>query len=117
MTDSKPSAQLADAITTAVLSTRGVAFLRPGLTDLLIASSGSGWGRPAGDTTRAGGGVRVVRQKDSEAWTVEVTIVLRRGHRALDVTRAVRAAVAETVRPARGPSVPVHVTVTVSGVV
>ncbi|MER7661675.1 MULTISPECIES: Asp23/Gls24 family envelope stress response protein [unclassified Streptomyces] len=117
MTDGKPSAHLADAITTAVLSTRGVAFLRPGLTDLLFASSGSGWGRPAGETTGAGRGVRVVRQEDSEAWTVEVTIVLRRGHRALDVARAVRAAVEETVRPTRAPSVPVHVTVTVSGVV
>ncbi|MEV1048197.1 Asp23/Gls24 family envelope stress response protein [Streptomyces sp. NPDC049916] len=73
----------------------GVAFLRPGVADLLrtrIADraplrgpvSGAGPGTP---------GVRVSRDEATGRWHIDIRLVLRRGHRALDVTRAVRSTV------------------------
>ncbi len=48
-------------------------------------------------------------------WHVEVHLVLHRGHRAVDVTRAVRAAVTEALRGEAGS--PPRVSVTVTGLV
>ncbi|MEU1015188.1 hypothetical protein ABZ383_30615 [Streptomyces sp. NPDC005900] len=122
MTEQPASGDLTDAVARAVLGTAGVAFLRPGLAQLLRASgpltrlnrdgggAGSGWsGRSAGVRVKGGG--------DAGRWHVEVHVVLHRGHRAVDVTRAVRAAVAETVREALGAPEPPRVSVTVTGLV
>lgn len=87
----------------------GVAFLKPGLAGRLRASAarvGRGATRLHADPAA---GVRV---RPGSPWAVEVHLVLRHGHRALDVTRAVRAAVADSFG-----ETPVHVTVTVSGMV
>ena len=89
----------------------GVAFLRPRLAGRLrsatsAASTSSPLARQESDPAA---GVRV---RPGTPWKVEIQIMVRRGHCALDVTRAVRAAVA-----ASFGDTPVHVTVTVSGIV
>ncbi|APY91292.1 hypothetical protein A7J05_32525 [Streptomyces alfalfae] len=112
------SGELTEAVGRAVLATAGVAFLRPGLAQLVRASRTMARVRPGG--AASGGpsyasGVRVTR--DAGNWHAEVHVVLRRGHRAVDVTRAVRAAVTEAVRRAAGTADDPRVTVTVTGLV
>ncbi|MFJ2769139.1 Asp23/Gls24 family envelope stress response protein [Streptomyces sp. NPDC087300] len=95
-----------EAVRDAVLRTPGVAFLKPGLAELLRPSPLLPTGRTAG--------VRVRRDKNTGNWQAEVQVVVARGHRALDVTREIRAAVAAAApREAAG----IAVTVTVTGLV
>ncbi|XLQ72273.1 hypothetical protein ABDJ25_31715 [Streptomyces actinocidus] len=57
------------------------------------------------------------RRKGSAGLDIEVYVVLSRGHRALDVTRAVRAAVVDVLAGEAGEKVSAQVRVTVTGVV
>ncbi|MFH8486991.1 Asp23/Gls24 family envelope stress response protein [Streptomyces longisporoflavus] len=113
MSERDVSRVLADAVTEAVLATPGVAFLRPGLADLLRSSTLLGRGLPGVPAGSAG--VQVQRRKGAAALSVRVYVVLRRERRALDVTREVRSAAAEAVERAAGE--PAEVTVTVTGLV
>lgn len=113
MTEQQASRALADAVGTAVLATRGVAFLRPGLAELLRSSVGLGAGRG----TSGASGVRVERRKGSQGLDIEVYVVLSRGHRALDVTRAVRSAVVAALEEQGPQAASARVRVTVTGVV
>ncbi|MEU6762130.1 Asp23/Gls24 family envelope stress response protein [Streptomyces sp. NPDC046853] len=113
MSDRDMSRALADAVMEAVLDTPGVAFLRPGLVDLLRSSALLGRGLPG--APKGSGGVQVRRQKGAAAWSVEVHVVLHRGRRALDVTREVRSAAAAAVERTSGDTT--EVTVTVTGLV
>ncbi|MER6529110.1 Asp23/Gls24 family envelope stress response protein [Streptomyces sp. NPDC001508] len=114
--DGEPT-ELTERIAQAVADVPGVAFLRPGLAGLLRSSvAARATGRRANpDVSRAKSAVRVGRGSAPGTLTVEVSVVLRRGHRAVDVTRAVRAAVRDTVRAGDGR--PAQVTVTVTGLV
>ncbi|MGW6061490.1 Asp23/Gls24 family envelope stress response protein [Streptomyces sp. NPDC055189] len=113
MSDRDVSRVLADAVMEAVLDVPGVAFLRPGLADLLRSSALLRRGLPG--TPAGSAGVQVRRRKEAGGWGVEVHVVLRRGRRALDVTREVRSAAARAVERAAGD--PAEVTVTVTGLV
>ncbi|WJV45754.1 Asp23/Gls24 family envelope stress response protein [Streptomyces flavofungini] len=119
MTEQQPPRTLADVVGTAVLATRGVAFLRPGLAELLRSSVGLGAGRGTSGTSGAAGasGVRVDRGKGSQGLDIEVYVVLSRGHRALDVTRAVRSAVVAALGDQGPEAASARVKVTVTGVV
>ncbi|MCF3960545.1 Asp23/Gls24 family envelope stress response protein [Streptomyces fuscigenes] len=75
---------LTRAIADAVVAIDGVAFLRPGFADVV-----RGVGRRS---THPVSGVRVAYEAESEQWRITVQLVTGQGHRALDVTRAVRAA-------------------------
>ncbi|WP_405677336.1 Asp23/Gls24 family envelope stress response protein [Streptomyces sp. NBC_01511] len=77
--------RLALAAVDAVERVPGVAFLRPGLADLVRASYASRDRRKSGVRVRPGG--------DAASWHIEVQFVARRTYRTLDVTRAVRDAV------------------------
>ncbi|MGW5397619.1 Asp23/Gls24 family envelope stress response protein [Streptomyces sp. NPDC003952] len=103
-----------EAIGAAVLGVEGVAFLRPALTDLLrsaVTGVPLGTGRrPTGAPPPRAAGVRLTRSARTGP-AVEIHIVVLRGHRALDVTRAVRSAV-RALQPATAQPVPVTVTVT-----
>ncbi|MFE3826191.1 Asp23/Gls24 family envelope stress response protein [Streptomyces sp. NPDC059092] len=98
----------------------GVAFLRPGFVDLLRASAASRAGRPAREGPKSTG-VRVRREGEGDGaagWHLDLQLVARTGHRAVDVTRAVRAAVcASAAEVLPDPGHPVRVTVTVVGIV
>ncbi|MFJ7206585.1 Asp23/Gls24 family envelope stress response protein [Streptomyces sp. NPDC098789] len=118
---------LSALVARAVLTVPGVAFLRPGLSALLRASAPGlvrgGSGRDAG----AAPGVRFERGAAGGVVAAEVEVVVHRGHRAVDVTRAVREAVrtalgtpGRVAAPAPTPlpvSAPVRVKVTVTGIV
>ncbi|MCF3120999.1 Asp23/Gls24 family envelope stress response protein [Streptomyces arenae] len=118
MTDHLASSALTDTVAQAVLDTPGVAFLRPGLVELLRAAnplakrSGASTAaeRPARSTA-----VRLTRDPGSGRRHADVHVVLHRGHRAVDVTREVRAAVAQTLHKATGDEETVTVSVTVTG--
>ncbi|MFD4634124.1 Asp23/Gls24 family envelope stress response protein [Streptomyces sp. NPDC058284] len=99
-------ADLTEAVREAVLATPGVAFLRPGLADLL---------RSALRTPSRSSGVRLTRTGDAHVRHADIHVVLHRGHRAVDVTREVRAAVTEVLRRRDGRSRPPRVSVTVTG--
>ncbi|MFJ4970141.1 Asp23/Gls24 family envelope stress response protein [Streptomyces sp. NPDC088755] len=102
--------RLAEAAAGAARSVPGVAFLRPGVVDLLrtrVADRAPR--RTTGPGARAQG-VRVSRDEATGVWHIDVRLVLHRGHRALDVTRAVHAATLAAVHAE--PSVSVRVTVT-----
>ncbi|MDX2388997.1 MULTISPECIES: Asp23/Gls24 family envelope stress response protein [unclassified Streptomyces] len=111
-TRENPAEQAAARIAEAVLAVPGVAFMRPGLVDLLRSHTvtravlGSPKARPG-----TGSGVRITRTPGGHGTAVEVYVVLRHGHRALDVTRAVRDAV-HSAHPAGPRPMPVRVTVT-----
>ncbi|MDX3763396.1 Asp23/Gls24 family envelope stress response protein [Streptomyces sp. AK02-04a] len=114
--------ELTERIAQAVGSVPGVAFLRPGLAGLLRASVMSrvpdrvkADGRFGGDRTKSA--VRVRQGDASGALAIDVSIVLRRGHRALDVTRAVSDAVEQVVPTPTGGKARIRVTVTVTGLV
>ncbi|WP_103501638.1 MULTISPECIES: Asp23/Gls24 family envelope stress response protein [Streptomyces] len=108
MTRDQRYLEVAERAARAVEEVPGVAFLSPGLaglvrnaTHLLVGSDG----RPARPH-----GVRVTRRDGPDGWHVEVQVAVRRGNRALDVARAVRAAVRAAV-PHPTPAT-VRVTVT-----
>ncbi|MBM7172095.1 Asp23/Gls24 family envelope stress response protein [Streptomyces sp. G44] len=118
MTEQRASGELTDTVARAVLDTAGVAFLRPGLAQLLRASSPLSRVRtasPGAGRSAHSSGVRVTRLGGTGWWHVEVYVVLHRGHRAVDVTRSVRAAVTEALCGATGA--PLQVSVTVTGLV
>ncbi|MEU6122135.1 Asp23/Gls24 family envelope stress response protein [Streptomyces sp. NPDC047123] len=116
MTDRLESAAPAAAVREAVLGTPGVAFLRPGLAELLRAANPlAGRQAPAATPSARTSAVRVTRDGGTDRWHVEVYVVLGRGHRALDVTRAVRAAVTGALRRTTGEERPPRVSVTVTG--
>ncbi|MCB5905950.1 Asp23/Gls24 family envelope stress response protein [Streptomyces pinistramenti] len=111
-------ARVLKAAAEAARETPGVAFLRPGLGDLLRGAvprrSGGG---PAADTRMTG--VRAERQDHPERWHLRIHLAVRTGHRALDVTRAVRARTGTAVREALadgGPAPAVSITVTVTDI-
>ncbi|MEV0253095.1 hypothetical protein AB0H82_02300 [Streptomyces sp. NPDC050732] len=106
MTDRRTAGELAEAVQEAVLGTAGVAFLRPGIAELLRVTT---------PLTRRSSAVRVTRDKGAAAWHAEIHVVLRRGYRSVDVTREVRAAVAGTLLRMTGEQEPPRVTVTVTG--
>ncbi|MFJ9340595.1 Asp23/Gls24 family envelope stress response protein [Streptomyces sp. NPDC101733] len=96
----------------AVLAVPGVAFLRPGLGERLRAGAASRAGRSPRPTSGDGSsGIRIGGPPGSGPTAIEVHVVLLRGHRTLDVTRAVREAVL-AVCPAGAGTIPVRVTVT-----
>ncbi|TDC63446.1 Asp23/Gls24 family envelope stress response protein [Streptomyces hainanensis] len=95
--------RLAQRAARAAREVEGVAYLRPGLAALL---RGADHPRPAG--------VRVRHRTEPERWAIELHLAVLAGHRALDVARTVRAAVAEAARetlPARA-RLSVKVTIT-----
>ncbi|MFG6300889.1 Asp23/Gls24 family envelope stress response protein [Streptomyces rochei] len=100
---------LAEIIARVVCDVPGVAFLRPGVVDLLRGSTRSTL--PRGTTARAG--VRLNRPDPATPWHVDVQVVIQRGHRALDVARAVHDAALHAMSEA-GPA---RVTVTVASAV
>ncbi|MET8687298.1 Asp23/Gls24 family envelope stress response protein [Streptomyces sp. NPDC004732] len=110
MTQRLATSALAEAVQEAVLGTPGVAFLRPGLADLLRAANLLTKGAAPSPRSSA---VRITRGKGAAGWHTEVYVVLSRGHRAVDVTREVRAAVTETLERLTGE--PSRVSVTVTG--
>ncbi|MFG2497155.1 Asp23/Gls24 family envelope stress response protein [Streptomyces sp. NPDC048441] len=118
MAEQRTPRALADAVRVAVLRTPGVAFMRPGLAELLRSSLPLRSARAAGtarDPSESPSGVRVYRARGTEEWTVEVEIVLFRSHRALDVGRQVRAVAADAFQRETGRQNPPEVVVTVTG--
>lgn len=106
--------QLAEASATAALEVAGVAWLRQ---DLATALRGA---TPDGDDSRdrALPSVRVRQLGDRGRWhaQIDLRIVLHRGHRAVNVSRAVGQAVreaSETVLPAASRT---DVTITITGI-
>lgn len=113
---------LTERIAQAVVDVPGVAFLRPGLVGLLRATVMARMTERANvggtlERERAKSAVRVRRVDAFGSLVVEVSVVLRRGHRAVDVTRAVQAAAAEVVPAPAGGRAHTRVTVTVTGLV
>ncbi|ATY99699.1 Asp23/Gls24 family envelope stress response protein [Streptomyces cavourensis] len=106
--------RLAEAAAEAAEGVPGVAFLRPGVVDLLRTRVARAPRLATGPGPRTQG-VRVSRDGTTGTWHIDIRLVLHRGHRALDVTRAVHTATLAATRAE--PSVPVRVTVTVTGVV
>ncbi|MGQ4514522.1 Asp23/Gls24 family envelope stress response protein [Streptomyces sp. DW26H14] len=109
----------------AARATAGVAFLRPGLADIV-----RGTARLA---PRTATGVWVRYETESGRWRIQVQLVTAEGHRAVDVARAVRkaaeyaaAAALESAGPVAAKGTPegtgetggalVVVTITVTGV-
>ncbi|MEU7201395.1 Asp23/Gls24 family envelope stress response protein [Streptomyces sp. NPDC045470] len=131
--DAQVHAAVLRAAAGAAKDTPGVAFLRPGLGELLRgavartpgfgpasrAASGPGSPSPSGLTGRVPG-VRADHGPGPGPWRVRVHLAVRRGHRALDVVRAVRprvtAAVQEALRTAGEAAPEVAVTVTVTDI-
>ncbi|WP_257138835.1 Asp23/Gls24 family envelope stress response protein [Streptomyces sp. rh34] len=90
----------------------GVAFLRPGVADPLRTRIAERTSRRAPLTGNGTPGVRV-GGGGGGGWRIDIRFVLCRGHRALDVTRAVQAAVVAAL-----PEEPVvSVRITVTGVI
>ena len=116
MTHDEMRDRLSRAATEAARNVPGVAFLRPGLADLLRASAASRAGRDARPSGRTSG-VRVSALPEPSRWHIDIRFVARTSHRTLDVARAVRAAVARAVSAVPGArDSPVEITVTVTGV-
>ncbi|MFF5827199.1 Asp23/Gls24 family envelope stress response protein [Streptomyces bacillaris] len=102
--------RLVEAAAEAAEGVPGVAFLRPGVVDLLrtrVADRAPRLATGPGPRTQ---GVRVSRDSTTGIWHIDLRLVLHRGHRALDVTRAVHTATLAATRAE--PSVSVRVTVT-----
>ncbi|MGW8887451.1 Asp23/Gls24 family envelope stress response protein [Streptomyces sp. NPDC055749] len=91
MTQQDIRTELERSAAAAARTTPGVAFLRPSLTGLLRTVAQRTEARPEG--------VRAVRNPADGIWSIELRLTVRRGYRALDVTRAVRLAVEEATRP------------------
>ncbi|GHG00419.1 Asp23/Gls24 family envelope stress response protein [Streptomyces zaomyceticus] len=96
MTERIVRSELERAAAAAARATDGVAFLRPGLTGLLRAAATSATGSRYASPPE---GVRALRNSADGSWDVELRLTVRRGHRAADVTRAVRLAVEMATRP------------------
>lgn len=100
------------AIGEAVLAVSGVAFLRPARGELLRAAATARAGLPApGTSPHHTAGIRITTAPKGKGLAVEVHVVVLRGYRAVDVTRAIR----DTIRaayPCATQAIPVHVTVT-----
>lgn len=105
--------ELTERIAEAIVGVPGVAFLRPGLAGLLRASAARG--EPSSRGARSA--VRVRRAPTPKSLAIEVSVVLRSSPRAIDLTRAVRAAVLEAVQAHAGADVKAHVTITVTGLI
>ncbi|MFD7791235.1 MULTISPECIES: Asp23/Gls24 family envelope stress response protein [unclassified Streptomyces] len=103
---------LTEALARTVLEVSGVAFLKPGLGDLLRSRAGAGAGRSGGHTA----GIRVTRRDESEPWEVDVRIVARKERRTVDVARATRQALEESLATLL-PDSKASVRVTVTGLV
>jgi uncharacterized alkaline shock family protein YloU len=103
---------MAGAAAEAARCVPGVAFLRPGVADLLRTRIADRTPPRTPPTANRAPGVRVSRD-EGDGWHLDIRLVLQRGHRALDVTRAVRAAVLAAL-----PEEPwASVRITVTGVV
>jgi uncharacterized alkaline shock family protein YloU len=98
---------LAGTVARVAADVPGVAFLRPGLADLLRSSGRTG-------PPRTPAGVRVARTAGPGPWEVDVQIVVRRDRHALTVARAVRDAVTDALS---GVAPDARVTVTVTNAV
>jgi hypothetical protein len=97
------AARLTETAAETARRTPGVAFLRPGFAELVHRSGARS------------GGVRVRWRSDPARWEVELHFAVAAGHRALDVTHAVRTAVtaaATATLPGPVPAVSVTTTVT-----
>ncbi|MFH9419697.1 hypothetical protein [Streptomyces sp. NPDC017529] len=110
--DAQLHARVLRAAAGAAEDTPGVAFLRSGLGALV-----------RGTVRRTGGqvaGVRAERGPGPGDWRIRVHLAVRRGHRALDVTREVRtrvaAAAGQALREPGGAAPSVAVTVTVTDI-
>jgi hypothetical protein len=118
VTDQDVTARVTRAAARAAEQAPGVAFLRPGLAELVRvrARPVRRATAPAVDGAPRTGGVRARRHgPEGDRWRLELHLAVRDGHRALDVTRAVRTAVTEAVRgelAAADTTVTVSVTVT-----
>ncbi|MEU1298784.1 MULTISPECIES: Asp23/Gls24 family envelope stress response protein [Streptomyces] len=119
MTADGEPVELTERIAQAVAGVPGVAFLRPGLAGLLRSSvAARATGRRVNpEESRAKSAVRVGQGSAPGTVAIEVSVVLRRGHRAVDVTREIRAAVRRTVPAEAENRPPARVTVTVTGLV
>ncbi|MDX3589635.1 Asp23/Gls24 family envelope stress response protein [Streptomyces sp. ID03-2B] len=107
--------RLAEAAAEAARGVPGVAFLRPGVADLLRTRI---TGRTPLRTHLTGNrtsGVRVSRD-EGDGWHLDIRLVLRSGHRVLDVTRLVQKAVLAAL-PEEQEEQAVSVRITVTGVV
>ncbi|THA25379.1 Asp23/Gls24 family envelope stress response protein [Streptomyces sp. RKND-216] len=118
MSDQDVTDRVTRAAARAAEEAPGVAFLRPGLAELVHGTALPRLKRtttPAADAPRTGG-VRARRQGTQKSgWRLELHLAVLDGHRALDVTRAVRTAVTDAVRgelAAADADVTVAVTVT-----
>lgn len=114
--------ELTERVAQAVVGVPGVAFLRPGLVGLLGASVMARMtDRAKAEGTfgieRARSAVRVRHENALGALAVEVSIVLRRGYRALDVAHDVSVTVQGVVPAPAGDAGRTRVTVTVTGLV
>lgn len=97
MSEQDETARVTRAAARAAEQAPGVAFLRPGLADLVRGTALPSL-RRAAEQGRRTGGVRVRRQgPDGSGWRVELHLAVLDGHRVLDVTRVVRAVVTEAV--------------------
>ncbi|MFD4832323.1 Asp23/Gls24 family envelope stress response protein [Streptomyces uncialis] len=109
MTSQDTRRTLEGTVADAVRPLPGVAYLRPALTDLLRGAVA----RPVGSA-----GVRAVPAPDGRGWRIDVKLTTLRGHRAVDVSRAVRdvarAAALTLLEPDGTPDI--EITVTVTGV-
>lgn len=107
MTSQDTRRTLEGTVADAVRPLPGVAYLRPALTDLLRGAAV----RPVGSA-----GVRAAPAPDGRGWRIEVKLTTLRGHRALDVSRAVRdvarGAALALLDPEDAPGIGVTVTVT-----
>lgn len=101
--------------------TPGVAYLRPGFGDLVRGAAARVRSRAAQPGTAGRiAGVRAQRVDRPPGWDLRIHLAVARGHRALDVTRAVRAAVTTAVRELTTDAVPeprVNVSITVTDIV
>ncbi|RSS82066.1 hypothetical protein EF919_39810 [Streptomyces sp. WAC02707] len=105
---------LTEEIARTVLEVPGVAFLRPGLANLLGAASAAS-GADARQAGVSSAGVRVRGGADGP-WHVEIRLVALHADRTLDVARAARRAVEEHLAALLPKSAPrADVTVTVTG--
>ncbi|MDT0382468.1 Asp23/Gls24 family envelope stress response protein [Streptomyces sp. DSM 42041] len=121
MSDQDVTDRVTRAAARAAEEAPGVAFLRPGLAELVRGTALphlKGTTAPA-DPPRTGG-VRARRQGTQgtprAGWRLELHLAVLDGHRALDVTRAVRAAVTDAVRGELAADTDVTVAVTVTDI-
>ncbi|OON78370.1 hypothetical protein [Streptomyces tsukubensis] len=111
MTRQQTRVLLEQAAATVARTVPGVACLQPGLADLL--RSGARRTAPGESTS----GARASYRAATGVWRIELRITVLDGYRAVDVTRAVRAAVTDMTGgngsdPGGEPRVEVTVTVT-----